>query len=117
MHHFIEICLHLYHSYRFIIHIIHIIYIVLVLSLSLAVSLCLSHPAPRTPHPAPRIPPLALTHRRYTHLVQLLVDALVLTAPFALAADFGVLATIAGTALLTLFYAGILDLAKVGGPR
>ena len=86
------------------------------LSLSLAVSLT-PHPATRTPHPAPRIPPLARTRRRYTHLVQLLVDALVLTAPFALAADFGVLATIAGTALLTLFYAGILDLAKVGGPR
>ena len=33
--------------------------------------------------------------------------------PFALAADFSVLATIAGTALLTLFYASILDLAKI----
>ena len=33
--------------------------------------------------------------------------------PFSLAAIFVVLATIAGTALLTLFYASILDLAKI----
>ena len=35
----------------------------------------------------------------YTHLVQLLVDALVLAAPFALAAEFGPVSTVAGTAL------------------
>ena len=34
----------------------------------------------------------------YTHLVQLLVDALVLAAPFALAAEFGPVSTVAGTA-------------------
>ena len=49
----------------------------------------------------------------YTHLVQLLVDALVLAAPFALAAEFGPVSTVAGTALLTLFYSAVLDLAKM----
>eukprot|EP00567_Pseudictyota_dubia_P006863 CAMPEP_0197455208 /NCGR_PEP_ID=MMETSP1175-20131217/40174_1 /TAXON_ID=1003142 /ORGANISM="Triceratium dubium, Strain CCMP147" /LENGTH=478 /DNA_ID=CAMNT_0042988999 /DNA_START=207 /DNA_END=1643 /DNA_ORIENTATION=+ len=48
----------------------------------------------------------------YAHFVQLLVDTLLFGAPFALLPELGALA-IPCTGLLTLFYGGLLDLAKV----
>ena len=76
------------------------------LSFSLSLSLSLSRASSSLPsHVAllasrSRTPPRGFP-ARFSH-----------AKPFAHAADFGVLATIAGTALLTLFYASILDLAK-----
>ena len=59
----------------------------------------------------------------YTHLVQILVDLFVLTTPLALTSEIAFLGTtqgplrwgftVVGTAVLTLFYSGILDLAKM----
>ena len=48
----------------------------------------------------------------YTHFVQLLVDTFLFSAPFALIPELGIL-SIPCTGLLTLFYGGLLDLAKV----
>jgi predicted membrane chloride channel (bestrophin family) len=48
----------------------------------------------------------------YAHLVQILVDTFVLIAPFALYADLGDYSVIA-VGILTLFYTGLLDLAKI----
>lgn len=49
----------------------------------------------------------------YAHMVQLLVDLLCLTAPLALLGQLGAVGAVAGTAFLTLFYAGVNDLAKM----
>jgi predicted membrane chloride channel (bestrophin family) len=48
----------------------------------------------------------------YTHFVQILVDTFVLGAPLALYADYGAWSVLA-VGILTLFYTGLLDLAKV----
>lgn len=48
----------------------------------------------------------------YIHLVQVLVDLYLITAPLALYADLGIVSVIA-MGILTLFYAGLLDLSKV----
>jgi len=49
----------------------------------------------------------------YTHLVQLFVDMLCLAAPLALVGPLGAFGAIIGTAAVTLFYAGVLALAKM----
>jgi len=49
----------------------------------------------------------------YPHLVQILVDLLCLAAPFALVTEVGCLGAIIGTGLCTLFYSGIMNLAKM----
>jgi hypothetical protein len=48
----------------------------------------------------------------YAHFVQVLVDSFLLIAPFALYPVLGMW-SIATVGLLTLFYAGLLDLAKI----
>ena len=48
----------------------------------------------------------------YTHLVQIMVDSLIFCAPFALYAELGAFSIIS-VGILTLFYSGLLDLAKV----
>lgn len=48
----------------------------------------------------------------YTHLVQILVDSLLVCAPLALYAELGAF-SIVSVGILTLFYSGLLDLAKV----
>jgi len=48
----------------------------------------------------------------YTHLVQILVDSLLFCAPLALYAEVGAFSVIS-VGILTLFYSGLLDLAKV----
>ncbi|CAB9496030.1 protein kinase, cAMP-dependent, regulatory, type [Seminavis robusta] len=48
----------------------------------------------------------------YTHFVQILVDTFVLLSPFALYGDLGVY-SIFCVGMITLFYTGLLDLAKV----
>ena len=48
----------------------------------------------------------------YTHMVQVLVDVFVWTAPIALYADLGAWSVIC-VGILTLFYTGLLDLAKI----
>lgn len=49
----------------------------------------------------------------YTHLVQLFVDLLCLAAPLALVGPLGPVGAVGGTCFVTLFYAGILSLAKM----
>eukprot|EP00986_Skeletonema_menzelii_P009237 scaffold4151_cov137-Skeletonema_menzelii.AAC.9 len=48
----------------------------------------------------------------YAHFVQVLVDSFMLIAPFALYSELG-LWSIPAVGLLTLFYTGLLDLAKI----
>jgi hypothetical protein len=48
----------------------------------------------------------------YAHFVQILVDAFVFLAPFALYSELGIWSTPA-VGLLTLFYSGLLDLSKI----
>lgn len=48
----------------------------------------------------------------YAHFVQVLVDSFMLIAPFALYSELGVW-SIPAVGLLTLFYTGLLDLAKI----
>ncbi|KAK1743540.1 bestrophin family protein [Skeletonema marinoi] len=48
----------------------------------------------------------------YAHFVQVLVDSFLLIAPFALYSELGIW-SIPAVGLLTLFYAGLLDLAKI----
>ena len=48
----------------------------------------------------------------YAHFVQVLVDSFLLIAPFALYSELGIW-SISAVGLLTLFYAGLLDLAKI----
>ena len=48
----------------------------------------------------------------YAHLVQLLVDSLLFISPFALYSGLGMW-SIPAVCLLTLFYAGLLDLSKI----
>jgi predicted membrane chloride channel (bestrophin family) len=48
----------------------------------------------------------------YAHFVQFLVDSFLLIAPFALYSELGIW-SIPAVGLLTLFYAGLLDLAKI----
>ena len=48
----------------------------------------------------------------YAHLVQMLVDVLLITSPFALYAQQGIWA-IFTVGVLTVFYAGVLDLSKM----
>jgi hypothetical protein len=48
----------------------------------------------------------------YAHIVQILVDCFLLIAPFALYSELGIW-SIAAVGLLTLFYSGLLDLAKI----
>ena len=48
----------------------------------------------------------------YAHFVQLLVDTLLFISPFALYSEMGVW-SIPAVGLLTLFYAGLLDLSKI----
>lgn len=48
----------------------------------------------------------------YAHFVQVLVDIFIFLSPFALYSELGIWSTPA-VALLTIFYAGMLDLAKV----
>jgi predicted membrane chloride channel (bestrophin family) len=48
----------------------------------------------------------------YVHFVQVLVDAFLVAAPFALYAELGIL-SILSVGILTLFYSGLLDLAKI----
>lgn len=48
----------------------------------------------------------------YTHMVQILVDVFVWTAPVALYAELGAWSVIC-VGILTVFYAGLLDLAKI----
>ena len=48
----------------------------------------------------------------YAHFVQVLVDSFLLIAPFALYSELGMW-SIPAVGLLTLFYAGLLDLAKI----
>lgn len=48
----------------------------------------------------------------YAHFVQVLVDSFLLIAPVALYSELGVWC-IPAVGLLTLFYAGLLDLAKI----
>jgi len=49
----------------------------------------------------------------YAHFVQILVDTLVYTAPFAQYGTLGPLGCILSVGILTIFYSGLLDLAKV----
>jgi hypothetical protein len=49
----------------------------------------------------------------YTQLVQILVDLFILATPLALMHSVGPLGAVMGTALLTLFYTSILNLAKL----
>jgi hypothetical protein len=48
----------------------------------------------------------------YAHLVQMLVDVLLITSPFALYAQQGIWAMLT-VGVLTVFYAGVLDLSKM----
>ena len=48
----------------------------------------------------------------YVHFVQILVDTFLIATPFALYAELGVW-TVLGVGMLTLFYSGLLDLAKI----
>ncbi|KAL9188941.1 hypothetical protein ACHAXT_011431, partial [Thalassiosira profunda] len=48
----------------------------------------------------------------YTHIVQILVDSFLASAPIALYAELGVWSILA-VGVLTLFYSGLLDLAKI----
>mmetsp|Transcript_12922 Transcript_12922/g.27370 ORF Transcript_12922/g.27370 Transcript_12922/m.27370 type:complete len:629 (+) Transcript_12922:32-1918(+) len=48
----------------------------------------------------------------YAHFVQILVDSFLITAPVALYAELG-LWSILSVGILTLFYSGLLDLAKI----
>jgi len=48
----------------------------------------------------------------YAHLVQMLVDVLLITSPFALYAQQGIWAILT-VGVLTVFYAGVLDLSKM----
>lgn len=48
----------------------------------------------------------------YTHFVQLLVDTFLVMSPFALYADLGVYSILC-VGMITLFYTGLLDLAKI----
>jgi predicted membrane chloride channel (bestrophin family) len=48
----------------------------------------------------------------YAHFVQVLVDAFLVIAPFALYAELGVW-SVPAVGLLTLFYSGLLDLSKI----
>jgi hypothetical protein len=48
----------------------------------------------------------------YAHFVQILVDSFLFFAPFAQYADLGIFAVLS-VGILTLFYSGLLDLAKV----
>mmetsp|Transcript_28810 Transcript_28810/g.84999 ORF Transcript_28810/g.84999 Transcript_28810/m.84999 type:complete len:577 (-) Transcript_28810:537-2267(-) len=48
----------------------------------------------------------------YAHFVQILVDTFLITAPFALYAELGAWSVLA-VGILTLFYSGLLDLAKI----
>ncbi|KAL3910804.1 MAG: hypothetical protein SGARI_001947 [Bacillariaceae sp.] len=48
----------------------------------------------------------------YAHFVQLLVDAFLVMAPFALYSELGVW-SVPAVGLLTLFYSGLLDLSKI----
>lgn len=48
----------------------------------------------------------------YTHIVQILVDSFLATAPVALYAELGVWGPLS-VGILTLFYSGLLDLAKI----
>ena len=48
----------------------------------------------------------------YTHIVQILVDIFLATAPIALYAELGIWAPLS-VGILTLFYSGLLDLAKI----
>ena len=49
----------------------------------------------------------------YTQLVQILVDILVVVSPFALLSAVTPVQAVMGTGMLTLFYTGVLNLAKV----
>ena len=49
----------------------------------------------------------------YTHLVQLFVDTLCFAAPLALVGPLGAAGAVVGTGAVTLFYAGVLALAKM----
>eukprot|EP00581_Thalassiosira_minuscula_P006147 CAMPEP_0183743266 /NCGR_PEP_ID=MMETSP0737-20130205/65129_1 /TAXON_ID=385413 /ORGANISM="Thalassiosira miniscula, Strain CCMP1093" /LENGTH=245 /DNA_ID=CAMNT_0025978875 /DNA_START=129 /DNA_END=866 /DNA_ORIENTATION=+ len=51
-------------------------------------------------------------HLAYTHLVQILVDTFVFTAPFALYSTLGDLSFIC-VGFITLFYNGLMNLAKI----
>ena len=48
----------------------------------------------------------------YAHFVQILVDSFLVLAPFALYVELGIW-SIPAVGLLTLFYSGLLDLAKI----
>lgn len=48
----------------------------------------------------------------YAHIVQVMVDTLLLCSPFALYSDMGCLCIFA-SAVLTVFFVGLLDLSKV----
>ena len=48
----------------------------------------------------------------YAHFVQILVDIFLFSAPFSLYAEIGVW-SILSVGILTLFYSGLLDLAKI----
>mmetsp|Transcript_17449 Transcript_17449/g.28225 ORF Transcript_17449/g.28225 Transcript_17449/m.28225 type:complete len:114 (+) Transcript_17449:1-342(+) len=48
----------------------------------------------------------------YVHLVQILVDTMLLISPFALYPELGSYSVIA-VAILTFFYAGLMNLAKI----
>jgi hypothetical protein len=48
----------------------------------------------------------------YAHIVQILVDCFLLIAPFALYSELGIWSVMA-VGILTLFYSGLLDLAKI----
>ena len=48
----------------------------------------------------------------YAHFVQVLVDSFLVIAPFALYSELGIW-SIPAVGLLTLFYAGLLDLSKI----
>ena len=48
----------------------------------------------------------------YAHIVQILVDSFLASAPIALYAELGVW-SILSVGILTLFYSGLLDLAKI----
>jgi len=49
----------------------------------------------------------------YTHLVQLFVDTLCFAAPLALVGPLGAVGAVVGTMFITVFYAGVLALAKM----
>lgn len=48
----------------------------------------------------------------YAHFVQILVDSFLLLAPFSLYSEMGIW-SIPAVGILTLFYSGLLDLAKI----